>query len=177
MRLTNGLALAMMVAVAVAGRAAAEPIEIAIHLTTEHGVGEKIGTIRAEDTAYGLLLTPSLKGLAPGIHGFHVHEHATCECAEKDGKRVAGLAAGNHYDPDNTGKHLGPYNDAGHRGDLPPLYIAADGSATVPVLAPRLNVKDLKGRSLMIHAGGDNFSDEPAPLGGGGERVACGIVE
>jgi Cu-Zn family superoxide dismutase len=28
----------------------------------------------------------------------------------------------------------------------------------------------------MIHAGGDNYSDEPAPLGGGGARVACGVV-
>jgi len=29
-------------------------------------------------------------------------------------------------------------------------------------------VADVKGRSIMIHAGGDNYSDQPAPLGGGG---------
>jgi Cu-Zn family superoxide dismutase len=40
-----------------------------------------------------------------------------------------------------------------------------------------LKVKDLTGHSLMIHAGGDNFSDEPAALGGGGARVACGMIE
>jgi Cu-Zn family superoxide dismutase len=37
-------------------------------------------------------------------------------------------------------------------------------------------VEDLKGRSLMIHQDGDNFSDQPEPLGGGGPRVACGVV-
>ena len=43
--------------------------------------------------------------------------------------------------------------------------------------APRLKVADLKGKSLMIHAGGDNYSDTPAPLGGGGARAACGVVK
>jgi Cu-Zn family superoxide dismutase len=56
------------------------------------------------------------------------------------------------------------------------LYVAPDGSATLVLLAPRLKVKDLTGHSLMIHAGGDNFSDEPAALGGGGARVACGMI-
>ena len=157
--------------------ALSKALEITVHLTSEHGIGDKIGTIRAEDTPYGLLLTPSLAGLAPGLHGFHVHEHASCECSEKDGKMVAGLAAGNHYDPASTGKHLGPYSADGHLGDLPPLYVAADGSATLAVLAPRLKIKDLAGRAIMIHAGGDNYSDEPAVLGGGGARVACGVVQ
>jgi len=29
----------------------------------------------------------------------------------------------------------------------------------------------------MIHAGGDNYADQPAPLGGGGARVACGVIK
>jgi Cu-Zn family superoxide dismutase len=28
----------------------------------------------------------------------------------------------------------------------------------------------------MIHAGGDNHADHPAPLGGGGARMACGVI-
>ena len=94
----------------------------------------------------------------------------------KDGKAVPDLAAGGHYDPAGTGKHEGPYGN-GHLGDLPALYVAADGKATLPVLAPRLKVADIKGRSLMIHAGGDNYSDAPAPLAGGDARVACGVVK
>jgi Cu/Zn superoxide dismutase len=29
----------------------------------------------------------------------------------------------------------------------------------------------------LIHAGGDNYSDQPAPLGGGGVRLACGVAK
>ncbi|MHB1174575.1 MAG: superoxide dismutase family protein [Sulfuriferula sp.] len=43
-------------------------------------------------------------------------------------------------------------------------------------LAPRLKMAGMKGRSVMAHTGGDNHADHPAPLGGGGARVACGIV-
>jgi Cu-Zn family superoxide dismutase len=52
-----------------------------------------------------------------------------------------------------------------------------DGDATEPVLAPRLTVALIKGRSLMVHAQGDNFSDTPKPLGGGGARIACGVID
>jgi Cu-Zn family superoxide dismutase len=89
---------------------------------------------------------------------------------------TAAQAAGSHFDPDKSGKHEGPYS-AGHAGDLPPLYVGSDGKATTPVLAPRLKTSDLKGHSVMIHAGGDNFSDQPQPLGGGGGRIACGVVK
>ena len=37
-------------------------------------------------------------------------------------------------------------------------------------------VKDFLGRSIMIHEGGDSYSDKPAPLGGGGARIACGVI-
>jgi Cu-Zn family superoxide dismutase len=45
------------------------------------------------------------------------------------------------------------------------------------VIARRLKLADVKGRAIMIHAGGDNYSDQPAPLGGGGARIACGVVK
>lgn len=156
--------------------AAHDTLEINMHHVSRYGVGEAIGTITVSRSKYGTLLTPKLHGLTPGLHGFHVHEHPDCGALEKDGAKVAGLAAGGHYDPEGTGKHLGPYAD-GHLGDLPPLYVGADGTATHPVLAPRLRVHDLDDRSLMIHAGGDNYSDDPKPLGGGGARMACGVVK
>lgn len=88
---------------------------------------------------------------------------------------VAGLAAGGHYDPQSTGAHHGPKGE-GHKGDLPALTVSATGSANQKLIAPRLSVADLQGRSIMIHEGGDNYSDKPKPLGGGGGRVACGVV-
>jgi Cu-Zn family superoxide dismutase len=44
------------------------------------------------------------------------------------------------------------------------------------VLAPRRQSADVKGRALMIHVGGDNHADHPAPLGGCGARLACGVI-
>lgn len=154
----------------------AEDMVVQMNLLTNQGVGNNIGTITVKDTQYGLLLVPNLTDLTPGLHGFHVHQNPDCAAMMKDNKSIAGMAAGGHYDPAGTGKHEGPYGQ-GHLGDLPALYVGADGKATLPVLAPRLKMVDLQGRSLMIHAGGDNYSDVPAPLGGGGARMACGVVK
>jgi Cu-Zn family superoxide dismutase len=151
-------------------------VVVKVNLVNEQGVGKEIGTITASDSTYGLILTPQLSDLAPGLHGFHVHAKPDCSQAMQGGHEVPALAAGGHYDPANTGKHEGPYGN-GHLGDLPALYVAADGKATLPVLAPRLKTADIMGKSLMIHAGSDNYSDTPAPLGGGGARVACGVVK
>ena len=126
-----------------------------------------IGSVKFEDTAHGLLISPSINNLPAGIHGFHIHEKP--DCGSK------GTAAGGHYDPEKTESHQGPYGK-GHLGDLPVLYVDKNSQATLPTLAPRLKVSDLKGRSLMIHAGGDNYSDNP-PLGGGGARVGCGVID
>ncbi len=37
-------------------------------------------------------------------------------------------------------------------------------------------MEELKGRSLMIRAGGDNYSDLPEKGGGRGARIACGVM-
>lgn len=124
---------------------------------------------------YGLLVAPKLSGLSPGLHGFHIHEHGDCGHDAADGRQGPGLAAGGHLDPRKTGKHLGPY-EPGHLGDLPALYVDGQGHALLPVLAPRLTVADLHGHALMVHQGGDNYSDLPEPLGGGGPRIACGVI-
>lgn len=139
------------------------------------GVGAAVGTVRLVDTRFGLALYPSLRGLQPGLHGFHVHEKPSCAASDSGGQPVAGGAAGGHFDPAGARKHGEPWGD-GHLGDLPPLHVAADGSAAQPVLAPRLKLADVRNRSLMVHAGGDNHADHPAPLGGGGARVACGVI-
>ncbi|TFZ33202.1 superoxide dismutase [Cu-Zn] SodC2, partial [Pseudomonas syringae] len=136
------------------------------------GAPKPVGSRTVSDTHYGLRFPPHLKDLPAGIHGFHGHETGSCEAGTKDGKKVAPLAAGGHFDPAKTGKHLGPYAD-GHLCDLPALYVAADGTATYPVLAPRLKkLSEVKGHALMVHAGSDNHSDHPSPLGGCGHRSA-----
>lgn len=169
--------MALMVAyVFFQGMAQAGQVSVTMHLLTTEGVGKATGTVTVTESKYGIVFTPALEGLPPGLHGFHVHENPSCGPAEKDGKMVPGLAAGGHYDPLSAGMHGAPFG-SGHLGDLPALYVDKDGRATHPVLAPRLKLSDLKGRSLMIHAGGDNYSDFPKKLGGGGARIACGVFE
>lgn len=155
--------------------AAAETV-VPIHKVDQNGLGERIGEVTITESEFGLVFTPSLKGLSAGLHGFHVHQNASCEPSESGGTVTPAGAAGGHYDPDNAGAHGTPWGD-GHLGDLPALYVDSDGAATHPVLAPRLKRSDLNGRALMIHAGGDNYSDQPQPLGGGGGRIACGVID
>ena len=168
--------LALFVILCCAGLAQAEEtLKTTMNLATTDGKGKSAGTITAAQMSYGVVFTPDLRGLTPGIHGFHVHQNPDCAPKEQDGKLVPALAAGGHYDPAKTGRHEGPYGN-GHLGDLPAIYVTQDGKATYPVLAPRLKLSDLKGRSLMIHAGGDNHADHPQKLGGGGARIVCGVV-
>jgi Cu-Zn family superoxide dismutase len=170
------LATSMFVLAATA-TAQATTVRATVNSINANGVGPAIGTVTFQDTKWGLLVTPDLSGLPPGVHGFHIHQKAACGPAAHEGKMAAGFAASGHYDPQHTDKHLGPYNTAGHVGDLPGLVVEAGGRSTLPVLAPRLTVEVLHGHSVMIHAGGDNYSDKPTPLGGGGARIACGIIE
>ncbi|HSX90511.1 MAG TPA: superoxide dismutase [Cu-Zn] SodC [Pseudomonas sp.] len=152
-------------------------LNVQLHSVSAEGQGASIGHLSIEQSPYGLVFTPQLQGLTPGIHGFHLHAKPSCAPAEQDGKTVAAAAAGGHWDPQNSGKHDTPWGD-GHLGDLPALLVTADGNATQPVLAPRIkNLDEVKGLAIMVHQGGDNHADHPNPLGGGGPRVACGVIE
>ena len=161
---------------AIGATAHAQSTTVTINRIDANGVGEAIGTLTLEDTAQGLKVTPKLTGLPPGPHGFHVHANASCAPGEQNGQKVAGLGAGGHLDPAATGKHLGPAG-AGHKGDMPVLSVDPAGAANTPDFAPHLKVADVQGHAIVIHAGGDNYSDQPAPLGGGGARIACGVVK
>ena len=153
----------------------AEAITVQITAVDASGVNAVLGAVVVTESKYGLVFTPTLEGLSPGLHGFHVHENPNCGAGEKDGVPAAAMGAGGHYDPESSKKHGTPWGD-GHLGDLPPIYVDALGQAQHAVLAPRLKMRDLIGRSLMLHAGADNYADLPQVLGGGGARVACGVI-
>lgn len=161
---------------ALGSSAAFADIVVPLHVVDEKGLGASVGQVTISESQYGLVFTPALQGLPAGTHGFHIHQNPSCEPKEKDGKMMAAGAAGGHYDPANSNKHDAPWGD-GHLGDLPALYVNANGSANQPVLAPRLKLSDISGHALMVHVGGDNHSDHPATLGGGGARFACGVIQ
>jgi superoxide dismutase, Cu-Zn family len=175
---TQALTLMGLVAGSFATQVQAQTLQVPMQLVDAQGSTKSIGTITVTSTAEGVMFTPSLEGLPPGTHGFHVHEKPSCDPAvdPAKGKVMPAQAAGGHLDPERTGRHEGPAGQ-GHLGDLPALTVDSTGKATSPVVAPRLKISDLSGHALMIHAGGDSYSDSPEKLGGGGERIACGIIQ
>lgn len=140
--------------------------DIDIHKISAGGVGEKVGSVKLTDSEKGLVFTFNITGLPPGDRGLHVHERGDCGPGEKDGRVQAGLAAGDHYDPEMSKTHAGPHGQ-GHKGDLPILKLTGQESDVV-VVAPRLRLSDVAGRAVVIHEGGDTYSDKPESGGGKG---------
>lgn len=155
------------------GPAMAETTQVDMHKITASGVGEKIGTISLADDERGLLLNLKIAGLPAGKHGFHVHQNGNCGPGEKDGRSQAGIAAGDHFDPGATKSHQGPERD-GHKGDLPAIELKST-TDEIAVNAPRLKLSEIRGKALIIHEGGDTYSDQPE-AGGGKGRIACGVI-
>lgn len=117
----------------------------------------------------GVKVTGTLRGLKPGLHGFHVHEHAACG---KDG-----TAAGGHFNP--TGAPHGSLGAAGsHVGDMSNIVADQAGVARISLVLPAASLgkgpTSLVGRALLVHAGADDLSSQPA--GDAGPRVACAII-
>lgn len=136
-----------------------------------------MGIVEFKQTNVGLLVNVDLQNLPTGDHGFHVHENPDCSNIEdKEGNTHFAQGAGGHYDPLNTGKHLGP-NGNGHKGDLPYLTVDEKGKVKTQFYLQNTTASELKNRSIIVHNGPDNYSDTPTPLGGGGARIACGIIQ
>lgn len=156
------------------GRKAA-PVTVPVNLIDDSGVGKSAGSIKLRELADGIEMQLALRGLPAGERGFHLHEKGSCAPAEKEGKMTAGESAGPHYDPTATKTHKGP-GGGGHKGDLPKLIVDKKGAAKGKLKVEGLTLADVAGRSIMIHGGGDNYSDDPKPNGGGGPRIACGVI-
>ncbi len=120
------------------GAAQAATVDVEMNLVTGQGIGQDIGKVAISETPYGLLFTPSLKALPAGVHGFHVHEKGSCEPGMKDGKAVAALAAGGHFDPQKnretpravcrraSGRFAGHLCDRRRHGERPGVGAAAE---------------------------------------------------
>jgi len=135
--------------------------------------GKSIGKATLTEQKQGVKIRLKVSGLAPGKHGYHIHETGTC--TPPDFK-----SAGGHFNPFQ--KQHGMENPQGrHAGDLPNLEVKQDGSAKVTFVASEATLKEgpnslLKegGTAIVIHADPDDNKSDPA--GNAGARVACGVI-
>jgi len=108
---------------------------------------------------------PGVAGKDPiGPHGFHIHEKGNCKVGETADPFQA---AGEHWNPDRQ-----PHGN--HAGDFPVLF-SNNGKARMCFFTNRFKVKDVIGKSVIIHQNPDDYRTQPA--GDAGKRLACGVIE
>lgn len=128
------------------------------------------GTVSFMQAGEKLRIEGKISGLAPGEHGFHVHESGDCSAADA-------TSAKGHFNPGSKshGHHGG---EERHAGDLPNLVADANGNATYGSEVAQLTLGNdafgIVGRSVVIHADPDDYKSQPA--GNSGKRIACGTI-
>lgn len=149
-----------------------------------------LGTVTLRPTRDGTLRVDGrLVGLAPGFHGFHIHQTGVCDPAATD-------PAGNPTPFSTAGGHLNPagVNHGAHAGDLPLLLVTQDGRASSLTETSAVDfaaIFDADGAALIVHAAPDNYANIPARYSAGGVpgpdaatnatgdaggRVGCGVI-
>ena len=128
------------------------------------------GTVQFYPKKSGVLVISQIFGLPKGtnkcdspIFAFHIHSGVSC--------------TGNEEDPfaDSKG-HLNlnncphPY----HTGDMSPLF-GCNGYAFSVFFTDRFTIKEIIGKTVIIHSGPDDFTSQPS--GNSGTKIACGIIE
>ena len=158
-----GIALAACAALAAHGQSAIAVLE------PTAGNSAK-GTVNFEQRGDKVLVEARLSGLAPGGHGFHIHEKGDCSSSD-------GASAGGHFNPTSK-PHGNPTAADHHAGDMPALVADPQGNASLRAeLAPMSiggGATDIIGKAVIVHKDSDDFTTQPT--GNSGARVACGVI-
>src|SRR6266487_3304632 len=133
--------------------------------------GNKVsGTVTFIEVADGVQVHAELAGLAPGDHGFHVHEFGDCSAPDAS-------SAGAHFNPTNK-PHAGPDAPERHVGDMGNVEADTSGKAKLEYVDHQISLtndeQSVIGRSVVVHMKRDDLKSQPA--GDSGARVACGVI-
>lgn len=127
------------------------------------------GSVTFSESPGGLKVMAKVVGLAPGEHGFHIHEAGDCSAPDA-------MSAKGHFNP--AGKAHGHYGSPEHHGgDMPNLVANAQGEAVYSFELVGLGLSGpngILGRSVVVHAASDDYKSQPA--GNSGGRIACGVI-
>jgi Cu-Zn family superoxide dismutase len=149
--------------------AAAPEAGKAVAVLTSAAGDDVAGTIWFTRAGSGVQVKAKITGLAPGTHGFHVHEFGDCSAPDF-------TSAGSHFNPMSQ-PHAGPQAEARHVGDLGNITAGADGVATVDMTDKHLAFAvhhGVIGRAVIVHAKADDLKTQPT--GDAGGRLACGVI-
>lgn len=121
------------------------------------------GSAKFYQLSDAVLVTVDITGLPKtedGVFGLHIHEGGGCSGTDFE-------QTGAHYDMQ---KRQHPQ----HAGDLPPIF-SCNGRAYMEMLTCRFRLKEIIGKTIVIHSSSDDFYTQPA--GNSGQKIACGIIE
>lgn len=127
------------------------------------------GTVTFTKVDGGVEVVADVKGLAPGKHGFHVHEYGDISSAD-------GKSTGGHFNPENV-NHGGPDAAVRHVGDLGNIVVTADSTGHYLRLDKMVKLNgphSVIGRAIIVHSGEDDLTSQPT--GAAGSRVAEGVI-
>jgi Cu-Zn family superoxide dismutase len=131
-----------------------------------------IGTAILTEMPHGLLVSIDFKNLPPGWRALHIHGTGDCSDHHDHFKKAGSHAAA-------EGQEHGFLSAKGpHKGDLPNIFVIADGTVKADFYTNLITAADLAhkdGMSMMVHAEKDDYQSDPA--GNAGTRLACGVVE
>ena len=128
-----------------------------------------VGEARFYQTPLGVLVQIEASGLPTPrkrcespVFALHIHEGGACRGNAED----AFADAGTHYNP-----YACPHPH--HAGDLPPLF-GANGRALLITLTDRFTLREIIGKTIIIHSAPDDFTTQPA--GNAGAKIVCGVI-
>ncbi len=129
-----------------------------------------IAFIQADADNEAIRVVGKIINIAPGAHGFHIHEIGNCATPDAS-------SAGDHFNPAGA-QHAGHEAAVRHVGDLGNLTAGADHIAMIDFTDDHMEfvgMNSIIGKAFVIHADEDDLTSQPA--GNSGDRIACGVIE
>ena len=167
--MTQSIAAALIGGVVAACLAAAAQSQTATATLAPTAGNTAAGSVTFTQSGDKVTVNAKLTGLAPGGHGFHIHEKGDCSAPDA-------MSAGGHFNP--TGKPHGAPDADHHAGDMPMLQADASGNATLTADLKGIGIgsgpADIVGKAVIVHKDADDYKTQPT--GNSGARVACGVI-